>query len=301
MFDPLLVGSTLEWTAETSPAEVKRQLGPYVVTVTKQETDDLIAPAVEIAYGKDVVRLKGELLSPSFTHYISAIQNYASGSPIVMLQSFTGGAHCCNHVQLAGLSDGKLKVIELGTWDGDKIALPEDLSGDGIADFVVTDDSFLYAFAPYAMSHSPPQILNVIGGRAIDVSRRPAFRRLFVNAMNESGRVCRSGEDGMTRNGACPAYVASAGRVGKLSAAWSDMLAAYDATVDWDLPTGCTVSAKRGCPNEREIYFKSYPEALLYFLKERGYIPRNWQPPESYQGHQSEAVSDEHWSGDNTM
>ena len=167
--------------------------------------------------------------------------------------------------------------------DGDGIDLPKDLNGDGLADFVVRDDSFLYAFAPYAMSYSPPQVLNVTGGKVINVSARPAFRKLFEDDLAQAGKECRNASDGISRNGACPAYVASAARAGKLSAAWADMIAAYDASADWELPTGCAVEARDECPPGQEITFKSYPEALLFFLKENGYIPKAWLPPEAFE------------------
>ena len=282
-YEPLPVGATLEWTADGSPDKVIRQAGPYILTIIKQADDGLVAPLIQVVYGNDLVRLKGEALSPTYSHRVSAIQNVIGGPPVVMLQSFTGGAHCCNHVQLAGLSSGKLKIVEFGTWDGDQIELPKDLSGDGIADFVVSDDRFLYTFSPYAMSYSPPKVMNVVGGKVRDVSRSAAFRRIYASAMNEAGAVCRSAEDGLTRNGACPAYVAAAARAGKLNAAWSEMIGAYDASTDWELPTGCVVSTQQECPKGREIQFKSYPEALLHFLKETGYIEGNWQPPEFYQ------------------
>jgi hypothetical protein len=88
---------------------------------------------------------------------------------------------------------------------------------------------------------------------------------------------------GLTANGACPAFVAAAARVGKLDEAWQQMLTAYDATVDWQLPTGCWISAEGGCPPDQQIVYKSYPEALQAFLVKYDYIPKNWVPPEQRQ------------------
>jgi hypothetical protein len=197
-----------------------------------------------------------------------------------MLQSFTGGAHCCNTIQLAGFSNGRLKSLNLGSWDGDQIDIPTDRSGDGIADFVFNDNRYLYAFSSYASSYSPPQILNVINGKTVDVSGMADFRQLNVETMNSAGAQCVSGTTGDNRNGACPAYVATAARIGQLEQAWSRMINAYDAQAATDLPTGCATEDAAECPTDQLITFKSYPEALLYFLKENGYVAKSWLPPE---------------------
>jgi hypothetical protein len=184
-----------------------------------------------------------------------------------------------------------LKALELGSWDGDEIPLPKDVSRDGIADFIVHDGAFLYAFASYASSIAPPKILNVQGGKVINVSRRAAYRTLFEATMRDAGERCSQGADGDTRNGACPAYVAAAARLGQLEPAWKRMVASYDATTRWDFPTRCKVSGET-CPEGQEISFKSYPEALLDFLKVHGYISQGWKPPEPYQEEAEPDVAD---------
>jgi hypothetical protein len=275
------IGSTFNWVAEDAPAKVLRVIGPYTVRIIKRTEDHLVAPIVEVTVNNETVWMEGELASPSYTHRVSALQNRSNALPVVMLQSFSGGAHCCNHVQLAGLSGGRLKRVDLGSWDGGEIDAPRDISGDGVADFVMRDDRFLYAFAPYAMSFAPPQILNVIDGQVVDVSRQPAFRRLYSDTMREAGRVCLSGKDGVTRNGSCPAYLASAARVGELDNAWREMLAAYDPAANWDLPKGCRVKISGQCPSGYQISYNSYPEALLGFLRDTGYVEAEWQAPQS--------------------
>lgn len=296
-YEQLALGTTLEWIAKDSPAEVVRQAGPFVVTITKKQNDDLFAPVVKVSNGSQSVTMEGESVWPSYSHQISFIQNRSGAGPAIMLQSFSGGAHCCNSIQVAGLAGGKLQVADLGSWDGDTIELPRDISGDGVVDFVMYDNSFLYAFASYADSYAPPQVFNIVNGEVKDVSRNPAFKALYVREMQEAGERCRAGL-GMAANGACPAFVASAARVGKLERAWSQMLAAYDASIDWDLPTGCVVSDKNGCPDGAEIKYKSYPEALLAFLKREGYISPNWLPPEAFQRPENENPrrSSEDWT-----
>lgn len=281
-YEQLLVGTTLEWVAKDSPNEVVRQAGPFVITITKKVDDELVAPLIKISSGSQSTTLEGAGVWATYPHKISLILNRTKTGPAIMLQSFTGGAHCCNSIQLAGLVDGNLKIVDLGSWDGDSVDIPKDVSGDGLVDFVMYDNSFLYAFASYADSDAPPKIFNVVHGEVKDVSRNAAFKPLFVKEMNKAAERCKPGL-GMAANGACPAFVAAAARVGKLDQAWPQMLAAYDASSDWDLPTGCAVSAEKGCPSGAEIVYKSYPEALLAFLKREGYVSKSWLPPEAFQ------------------
>lgn len=275
----LAVGETFEWNADKEPEEAVRRVEALLVKVTRRTDDDMVAPLVTVSHGGDTVTMVGEMVGSTYTHRVSAVRNIVGAPAVVMLQSFSGGAHCCNHVQLAGLSEGRLKVVDLGSWDGDELSIPSDVNGDGVADFVERDNAFLYSFAAYAMSYAPPTILNVTGGRVVDVSRSPAYRRLYLDEMAKAGEACRTAADGMDRNGACPSYVASAARVGRLDEAWAEMMRSYSATEDWEYPTGCGMRTKAECPETSRIVYKSYPEALLAFLKEHGYVRSDWTPP----------------------
>jgi hypothetical protein len=279
-FEPIALGTPFEWVADDQPDLVQRQVGPYVLNITKKKSGEITTPIIEISARGQSLRIEGQPGTSGRSHRISAVQNLRGAVPVIMIESFTGGAHCCNVVTLAGFSAGTLKKIELGTWDGDQIEFPKDVSADGVADFIIRDDAFLYAFASYASSYAPPRILNVVHGRVVDVSRNPAFKRIFLDFADEAGQVCQFGESSDQRNGACPAYVAAAARIGKLSEAWNKMLVAYDAGTDWDFPSGCKIQ-QSACPPGLEISFKSYPESLLYFLKKEGYVPKSWLPPEA--------------------
>lgn len=273
-----VVGESLAWKASSAEVSTKRQAGPYIIEITKDVEGDQIAPVVKVTSGVQSVTMRGEMGAPDLEHPITLFQNRANSVPVVMLQSFTGGAHCCYHVQLAGISAGQLKVLDLGSWET-QISTPMDLNGDGVADFKIQDERFLYAFAPYANSIALPQFLNVVNGAVRDVSRDFHFRYAFADVMKTAGADCQPG-GGFTANGACPAFVAAAARVGKLDEAWTQMVGAYDPTADWTLPTGCMTPAAHGCPDGQEIVYKSYPDAVRAFLVRNGYISPTWIPPE---------------------
>lgn len=227
---------------------------PPIVTITSR--------------GGASVRLKGE---PTIGNTLSQGRLSRGGRPAVMLQSWGGGAHCCEHIQLAVPVAGGYRRVDLGEWDGDEIAFPKDVSGDGIADFVSHDDDFLYAFASYAESWAPPQILNIRGTHVVDVSRAPAFHPLFARDLTRSRAACVSADEG--RNGACAGYAADAARLGRFAEAWQIVLQHYNRARQSG-PRGCGVHPvpATGCPAAQQFDYASYPAALHGFLIERGYL-----------------------------
>jgi len=264
-------GTNIDWSYENHRRPARYRVGDVDLTIRGRpdpEYPDLITPILEVAMpGLDPIELEGSPTSPTFEHRVT-VGHWDASRPFVMFQSFSGGAHCCNMIQLVVPENGRLEKIELGEWDGDYLEeLPTDLDGDGQLDFVLRDDAFLYAFSSYADSFAPPQVINVEEGRAVEVSDRPAFRALFESAMADARLVCREEH----ANGACAAYVATAARLGRFDEAWAEMLEAYDRSFEWPFPVECRIEAAAGeCPASERI--DSYPEALRQFLIDQGYI-----------------------------
>jgi hypothetical protein len=175
-----------------------------------------------------------------------------SGARYVMLGSHTGGPHCCWQIQVA-LPDGPRRaVVTIGAFDATPNMNGEirDIDGDGRIDFVMGDDDFLYSFTSYAGSSAPPQVWNVVGGRALNVSAAPRYRALFVRAMNEFRPHCLRADWGF-RNSACAAYVAAAARAGRFEMAWREML---------------------GVHHRDDFEGRTFPQRLRAFLRVHGYL-----------------------------
>lgn len=183
----------------------------------------------------------------------------------VLFTWFTGGAHCCARVLVASLIGDDWKISDLGTWDDGRLIFnhrPTDLNGDGQADFVFFDDSFLYAFDAYAGSVCPRRILNVESGHVVDKSTDPTFARLHREDMMQHEQGCRK-----HWNSACAAFVASAARLGQFKRAWGIMLKNYDR--ESYRYTICDGPSKQ-CLNPRTT--DNFPDALANLLKREGYI-----------------------------
>jgi hypothetical protein len=93
------------------------------------------------------------------------------GEPEVLLDLYTGGAHCCSYSlvwryrpDLAGYG----RTSHMWGNAGFRLA---DLNGDGIPDFQSADDRFSYAFTAYAFSFRPVQVWRYRSGVFADATR----------------------------------------------------------------------------------------------------------------------------------
>lgn len=273
----------MTWNEEASPGATSIVIEGLTLTLLGRDTTDGRAPVLQVkdADGGEL-ELVGSLglQTPSADIGVGQIDP-ASDTPQVVFTTFSGGAHCCMDVQLVEKLHGAWRVTAIATQDGDSLGtFPTDLDGDGRREFSLTDDRFLYAFASYAESIPPPRILSVNNGQVHDVSAEPRFKPVYEAFLTRTQAQCEQ-----HNNGACPAFIAAAARLGKADWAWPIMLAAYDATSDWDLPHACKVAAKEAdCPAESQIHFASYPEALRWFLGDAGYMSPVYVPREDDTG-----------------
>src|SRR4051794_40398350 len=94
----------------------------------------------------------------------------AEGEPEVLVDLYTGGAHCCA-TTLIWFFDGsgyRRRVLGLG----DQGYRLRDLDADGQPEIVTADDRFAYAFTAFAYSWFPPLVYDWRGHALVDVTRR---------------------------------------------------------------------------------------------------------------------------------
>lgn len=275
----VLPGTNIDWSYERDGPRARYRVGEVELELAarREEGDPaLYVPLLTVRMpGAAPVTLEGELTSPSFEHR-ATVGRWDAQRPYVLFQSFSGGAHCCTTFEIVYPEDGRLRVVDLGEWDGGYWDdLPTDRNGDGRLDFVFADNAFYYAFASYADSWAPPTVRNIVNGEVVDVSADSSFRPVYEEAMARVRPACVSPEQDAIPNGACPAYVAAAARLGQFDRAWAEMLRSYDRSFEWDLPPGCRSARSEGaCLEGDVIEYDNYPDALRALLVDLGYIPR---------------------------
>jgi len=115
------------------------------------------------------------------------------------------------------------------------------------------DTRFFYEFTSYVGTPDPPlRIWNMRRGRAVDVSAEPRFRSAYLRDLDGRRAGCLQAGDAAASD--CPAYVATAARLGRFRSAWHDMLRVYDHARD-DAPVG-----------------ERFPHHLRRFLRANGYL-----------------------------
>ena len=132
----------------------------------------------------------------------------ADGEPEVLVDAYTGGAHCCALTEILRFN-GTAYATSEASWGNIGYEL-KDLDRDGRPDFVTADDAFSYAFSSYAGSYHPPLVLDydaTAKGFFTDVTRRfPALAR--KNAKDALHTLARARRQHFETLGVVSAYVA---------------------------------------------------------------------------------------------
>jgi hypothetical protein len=258
-------GVNLEWP--TPPRGGAYRVGDVMLTM-RNDVDRADSSILHRSLTIEMPGLPAFTIDPGeadpFPPAVMVVEN-PHRQPIVLFQAYSGGAHCCTSVKAIVPVDGRLRAVALYDGDGGPVAsAPRDVDGDGRIDFVFPDNAFYYAFASYAESLAPARIVNIVDGRAVDVSDRPQLRGVYESEIADARAACTGdeGDGGGNPNGACAAYVALAARLGRFDAAWAEMLRHYRHDVGG------------GFAGDRMEGQTDYPAALRRFLVAHHYIAR---------------------------
>lgn len=198
------------------------------------------------------------------TYYFAnlALQDLDSdGIAEVVVQNYSGGAHCCTNTVIYSWQEGEFKSIETGYSDGTGGAF-EDLNNDGLSEFVSYDNRFLYRFSSYAGSYPPPRILTFQGGELTETTAQ--FPDVIRERITQIEEIFADASFNREQNGVLAGYVAMKSLVGEGEEGWDYMLDRYDVESDWGL-------AIRNEEGEELGTYPNFPTALAAFLDEAGY------------------------------
>jgi hypothetical protein len=113
----------------------------------------------------------GKLCWPNLPGPLAVRDVEGDGQPDVLVNLYTGGAHCCNVTDLFRYdAAGHDFTSVLHIWGGPDYSL-ERLDAGGDYEFVTADDRFAYEFTAYAFSGLPVEILRLVDGRFVNVTR----------------------------------------------------------------------------------------------------------------------------------
>lgn len=179
------------------------------------------------------------------------------GEPEVLLDLYTGGAHCCVYTTFFRFTNGAY-VRRVHSWGNPGFRL-RDLGSDGRLELVTGDDRFNYAFSCYACSAVPVLVQRYEQGRLVSVTR--SFpRAIRADAARIWSSYRRAVRTRAYPDGVLPAYLADQYLLGRGKAGWARVRAAV---------------ARRDWPSMVDARWKNrarYLGAVRRFLVRTGYI-----------------------------
>jgi hypothetical protein len=263
----LLTGAAAALAASKAITEHTSADG-VTATVSYNESNSAVAPYSDLRLmiartGKVLhnaaVKLPqcGVYCYPAETNPAHVVDVESDGQPDVLLDVFTGGAHCCYVLDLFrydAQTDGYAQVLHDFGDPGYRL---KQLDGKPQYELVSADDRFAYEFAAYAYSGLPLQIWRITAGRFVDVTRNyPAL--ITADAAGWWKDWLQSRKSGFG-NGELAAWAADEYELGDSAKVKQEVLAHADA--DHELRSG-------GLGPGGSAYIKS----LEKFLAQTGYV-----------------------------
>ncbi len=149
----------------------------------------------------------------------------ADREPEVIVDLFTGGAHCCAFSTIYTFEEGTGKYARVRRNWRDAGYRIQDVGRDGTVELRSRDARFGYAFSSYAESYLPIQYFRLGEGRLTDVT--PSYRRwLRADARKALRLYQRVRERDVNVGGILAAYAADRYRLGERGAARRTLLRA---------------------------------------------------------------------------
>lgn len=189
----------------------------------------------------------------------------SNGIDEVIINTYSGGAHCCtNFIIYTWLNDKFIKT-ETGFLNGGGGSF-EDLNRDGKYEFLTNNNAFLYQFSSYVGSFPPSLIYTFNQGQLIEVTKNYS-EELRARLIDMEQALQSAQKDGYEINGILAGYVAQKILLGEYQEGWRFMLKSYDKSSDWGL--------FEYDENGNVTYqYPDFPTALRAFLIKQGYLIR---------------------------
>lgn len=265
-----------DWKNKVSRKLWTLSKGPLAIEVTFKKDgppDALlyVSPLLSLSVkGKRMITVEGAESIPDNPIFLVQIAEMDRSNPYaeVIFSTYTGGAHCCSvtHVLTSSIDGKTWTDIEVGVFDGGPLKV-SDLDGNGVFEFSMRDNAFLYTFGCYACSASPFKVLRLKDGKFINASTDPAYRIHHIMSLR---RILEWAAPDMDANGFLAGYVAQKSLLGEGAQAWKFMGKYYDRKSDWGLEE-CNVKLNNKGECTGQKVKRSYPAALARFLKQNGY------------------------------
>ena len=207
----------------------ERKIGPYAVRLWRDTAVDspVYGGIVTIsAAGQATVQINDATgLDP-----LTGQDIIGEGHPSVIVQTYSGGAHCCFSTYAYDLGPTLSLVLQtpMSNCGGEF----RDLDGDGVYEYVTCDDSFAYGFCPFAGSPMVLVIMQYGQGQGY-VPASPAWAEQYADdiardtVLAEQGKAGEMGEEDSTTKCSVLPVVLDYLYSGDVDGAWAELERVY--------------------------------------------------------------------------
>jgi len=173
----------------------ERLINDYAIRFWKNPEDQLGFESILLieAAGQSTIRVD----MASAINDLTGSDLNADGYPDLVVETYSGGAHCCFGTQVFSLRPSGAALI-LKKPESNAGGTFEDLNADGISEFVTYDDSFAYQYCPYAAGVLVKAILAYEPAQDRYLPASPRFPEQYIEeiAQNETRAQYAPGELG---------------------------------------------------------------------------------------------------------
>jgi hypothetical protein len=263
--------STLEPLGEAYVILQERQIGEYVVRLWRNTASEGIGydniatisgggqPEVRVEFAAELGQETGTDLT-------------GEGHPDVVIEVFTGGAHCCLSTIVYDLGPTLTKVLEtpLSNCGGSF----QDLDSDGVAEYVTCDDLFAYVYCCYAGSPAAQVVLRYDPESGY-VPASPRYGDTYAGPIVADTQIAENAEPGercewdeTTKCGVLP-LVLDLLYAGQDAQAWAELNRLYpypDVLLFWAEIVRAVGSSSLYVPSGAKVDVPYPPYYMLYLL-----------------------------------
>ena len=174
--------------------EEERQIDGYAIRVWRNPNSEI---------GFDNILLIERAGQPSIRVNMASAIHDVTGSdvngddyPEVVVETFSGGAHCCFGTQVYSLREAAVLILQKP--ESNAGGYFEDLNGDYILEFVTYEDAFAYQYCPYAAGVGVKSMLTYDFEKDTYIPASPRFPEQYTEdiATHEQRATAAPGEMG---------------------------------------------------------------------------------------------------------
>jgi hypothetical protein len=125
---------------------------------------------------------------------LTGIDINKDGHPEVIIETYSGGAHCCSSTLVYSLRTTPVLILQKPESNAGGVF--PDLDHDGIHEFETADDLFAYLYCPYAGSPSVRIIMAYDPQEDLYVPASPRFTDLYAPMISEHLDLAEAGQPG---------------------------------------------------------------------------------------------------------